>query len=178
MRLFRRLLLLSSAMLALGAPAALADDPGDPHLAVKASLPYTWWGSSVTVKITATQPGWVSLAQSRRYVVLTPGGGACGWDDKYLTDLYGVHGDYLLGQNGPEDLISVGPGQPATVRLTGASLQFGAGDWPWANTETWPGCKTKWTPYNRLSVYFAPHGTAGGSYYAYAEKHVPLTRLF
>lgn len=158
-------------------PAAAAD----PDLRLSVSSPVTFWGGSVKVKVSAAQPGRVWLAQSRRYVIETPGTGSCGWSDKYVVDLYGVHGHYLPERSGAVlDGHRVEPGAPYTVTLQGAGLQFGAGTFPWESGDTWPGCRTRWTPYDRLTAYFASdeNGQPGGSYYNDAEKRVALQRLF
>lgn len=172
--------LVSLAIVGVGlfgaAPAA-----ADPSISLSVSSPVTFWGGSVKVKVTATEPGRVWLAQSRRYVIETPGTGTCGWNDKYVSDSYGLHGVYLPERTGPViEQHVVAPGRPYTATLQGAWLEFGAGKFSWESGDTWPGCRTRWTPYDRLSAYFASDasGLPGGSYYAEAEKRVGLRRLF
>lgn len=164
------------ASLTAGPPAAAA-----PSISLSVSSPVTYWGGSVKVKVTASEPGRVWLAQSRRYVIDTPRTGTCGTYDKYLSDGYGLHSVYLPERAAP--VIGhhpVAPGKPYTATLQGSWLEFGAGQFPWDSSETWPGCRTRWTPYTRLSAYFASDasGLPGGSYYAEAERRVGLQRLF
>lgn len=182
MRFVRPILLASIALLAVSPPAALADDPPAPRLSVQVASPFAWWGSTVTLRVTANVPGRVAFAQSRRYASTTPGGGSCGWEDKYFTDRYGVHGPYLPGRTGsvPPAPPAVVPGKTTVITFPATALEFGAGDFPWAKTETWPGCRTRWTQYDRLSVYFVSDtgGQPGGSYFNDTERSVALTRLF
>lgn len=173
-------LTLALSLLGLGAsvgPAAAAE----PDVRLRVSAPVTFWGGAVKVQVTSDQPGRVWLAQSRRYVIETPGTGTCGSVDKYLADRYGVHGDYLPERSGAVlEGHRVGPGEPYSVTLQGAGLQFGAGKFPWESGDTWPGCRTRWTPYDRLTAYFASdaNGQPGGSYYNDAERRVALQRVF
>lgn len=177
---FGRLAALTLTACGIAAVPAAAD-PANPELKVSVSSPVTFWGGSVRVKVTTTEPGRVWIAQSRRYVIETPGTGTCGWHDKYVGDTYGLHGDYLPERN-PAVLEGhpVGPGQPYTATLKGEWLQFGAGKHGWETGDTWPGCRTRWTPYDRLTVYFASTVGAqlGGSYFSDTEKRVALWRLF
>lgn len=153
----------------------------EPDLRLSVSSPVTFWGGSVKVKVTSDQPGRVWLAQSRRYVIETPGTGTCGWNDKYVGDGYGLHGSYLPERSAAVlEGHPVGPGQPYTFTLPATSLEFGAGKFPWESGDTWPGCRTRWTPYDRLTAYFASdeNGQPGGSYFNDAERRVALQRLF
>ncbi|WP_341824998.1 hypothetical protein, partial [Escherichia coli] len=74
----------------------------------------------------------------------------------------------------------VSPGQPYVVTLQGSSLEFGAGKFAWETGDTWPGCRTRWTQYDRLTAFYATDagGQPGGSYFSDLEKRVALTRAF
>lgn len=171
--MFRLRLLAFAAALAFSAAATPAH-AADPQLTVSVSSRYVFTGGTVKVKVTSSEPGRVLIAQSRRYVIETPGTGTCGWYDKYETDLFGLHSAYLL----PDQGALVGPTTPLVVTLPATSLQFGAGKFPWESGDTWSGCRTRWTPYERLSAYWAPDGAPGGSYWAQAEARTGLQRLF